>query len=85
MELWRQNRSGSGNYFLESFNYEQGDGMMKTFFHTMQNLGFLGISVSTQMDQSSGGSRGESGGLSIFLCLRAAKALARLRGYTGWS
>ena len=62
MELWRQNRSGSGNYFLESFNYEQGDGMMKTFFHTMQNLGFLGISVSTQMDQSSGGSRGGSVG-----------------------
>ena len=58
MELWRQNRSGSGNYFLESFNYEQGDGMMKTFFHTMQNLGFLGISVSTQKDNPMAGLEG---------------------------
>ena len=46
MELWRQDMSGKGNYRLESFNYETGDEMRKTFFSTMQSLRFLGISVS---------------------------------------
>ena len=45
MENWRQNISGGGNYRLESFSYENGDDMRNMFFSTMQNLGFLGISV----------------------------------------